>query len=201
VARRAGGVNTVRVEPAGLLSGTSTDGPGFARAVADSFGRDLATLPVMILGAGGGAGRAVAMQCAAAGCPSLMLINRSLERIEPILDALAEFYPQERVAAGDFDEVFLRAGLRTSELVVNCTSLGMKPGDASPIPARLLGQEHLLYDTIYVAHRTPLLAAGDKAGATGANGLSMLLHQGALSFEHWFGRPAPLATMRAALEQ
>jgi shikimate dehydrogenase len=199
VARRAGGVNTVVVNPDGSLSGTSTDGPGFARAVRECFGRDLRDLRVMILGAAGGAGRAVAMQCAQENCPSLMLINRSLDKLETLLDDLAACYPQNRVAAGDFDEIFLRAGLKTSDLIVNCTSLGMKPGDASPIPAKLLASHHLIYDTIYVAHRTPLLAAGDKAKASGANGLSMLLHQGALSFERWFGREAPVEIMRAAL--
>jgi shikimate dehydrogenase len=86
-----------------------------------------------------------------------------------------------------------------SDLVVNCTAVGMKPGDKSPIPAKLLESRHLLYDTIYVAHRTPLLRAGDAAGARGENGLPMLLHQGALSFERWFHQSAPLEVMRAAL--
>ena len=75
----------------------------------------------------------------------------------------------------------------------------MNPGDTSPIPASFLAPRHLLYDTIYTAARTPLMRAADTAGARSANGLSMLLHQGALSFEHWFHRPAPLEVMRAAL--
>ena len=199
IAQRAGGVNTVIVEKDGTLSGTSTDGPGFARAIRESFGEDLSKFRVMILGAGGGAGRAIAMQCARAGCPSLMLVNRSLEKLGPLLDDIAAFYPSENVAAGDFDEIFLRAGLSMSDLIVNCTSLGMKADNRSPIPATLLGARHLLYDTIYVAHRTPFLRAGDTAGARGENGLSMLLHQGALSFERWFHREPPIEVMRAAL--
>jgi shikimate dehydrogenase len=199
IAQRAGGVNTVIVRPDGTLAGTSTDGPGFARAIEESFGKPLGELRVMILGAGGGAGRAVTMQCASAGCPNLMLINRSLEKLEPLLDDLAEFYPAASVAAGDFAEVFVRAGLGMSDLVVNCTAVGMKPEDKSPIPAKLIESRHLLYDTIYVAHRTPLLRAGDAAGARGENGLPMLLHQGALSFERWFHQPAPSEVMRAAL--
>lgn len=198
-AQRAGGVNTITVEKDGTLSGTSTDGPGFARAVRESFGKELSQFRVMILGAGGGAGRAITMQCASAGCPSLMLINRSLGKLLPLLDDLAAFYPSERVASGDFDPIFLRAGLGMSDLIVNCTSLGMKSDDRPPIPAELLGANHLLYDTIYVAHRTPFLRAGDTAGARGENGLSMLLHQGALSFERWFHREPPIETMRAAL--
>jgi shikimate dehydrogenase len=198
-ARLAGGVNTVVVGDDGKLSGTSTDGGGLARAVRESFGRPLGELRVMILGAAGGAGRAIAMRCASEGCPSMMLINRSLDKLEALLDELGAAFPQARTAAGDFDEIFLKAGLKMSDLVINCTSVGMKPGEKSPIPAKLLSAHHLIYDTIYVGHRTPLLAAGDKAGARGANGLSMLLHQGVLSFERWFGRDAPVEVMRAAL--
>ena len=199
IALRSGGVNTVIVRPDGALRGTSTDGPGFDRAVHEAFGRPLHALRVMILGAGGGAGRAVAMQCASVGCKSLMLVNRSLEKLTPLLDDLADEFPETEVAAGDFSDVFIRAGLGMSELVVNCTSIGMKPDDPSPISAKLLDSRHLLYDTIYVGHRTPLLRAGDEAGARGENGLSMLLHQGALSFEKWFHQAPPIKVMRAAL--
>ena len=129
----------------------------------------------------------------------IMLINRSLDKLETLLEDLGNAFPEAKTMAGDFDEIFLKAGLKTSDLVINCTSIGMKPGEKSPIPAKLLSGQHLIYDTIYVGHRTPLLAAGDQAGARGANGLSMLLHQGVLSFERWFGREAPVEVMRAAL--
>lgn len=198
-ARRAGGVNTVVVGQNGRLTGHSTDGPGFSLAVRESLGVELGKMRVLILGAGGGAGRAVAMQCAMEQCPALMLLNRSIEKLEPILDDIAEIYPFDRVASGDMSDIFLRAGLASSDLIVNCTSLGMKPNDPSPVPAKLLGSHHLLYDTIYVGHRTPLLAAADAAGARGANGLSMLLHQGALSFKIWFQREPDIEVMRAAL--
>jgi shikimate dehydrogenase len=57
----------------------------------------------------------------------------------------------------------------------------------------------MVYDTIYSEKRTPFVSAAVEAGARGANGLSMLLHQGALAFEIWFGREAPLDVMRKAL--
>jgi shikimate dehydrogenase len=198
-AERAGGVNTVVVSDDGKLRGFSTDGPGFSRAVRESFGASLGDLRVVVLGAGGGAGRAIAMQCAAEQCPALTLLNRSLDKLEPLLADIPPDYPFNRVSSGDLSDLFLKIALAKSDLVVNCTALGMKPGDKSPVPARLLESRHLLYDTIYVGRRTPLLAAGDKAGAKGANGLSMLLHQGALSFEIWFHRPPPIEEMRRAL--
>ena len=198
-AKRAGGVNTVAVGPNGKLHGFSTDGPGFSRAVRESFGVELRDLRVLILGAGGGAGRAIAMQCAEEQCPALTLLNRSLGKLEPLLDDIAKLYPFDRVSSGDLSDLFLKIGTANSDLIVNCTSLGMKPGDKSPAPARHIETRHLLYDTIYVGHRTPLLAVGDAAGARGANGLSMLLHQGALSFKIWFNHEPPLEVMHEAL--
>jgi shikimate 5-dehydrogenase len=82
---------------------------------------------------------------------------------------------------------------------VNATPLGLNSGDASPIPARLLAPHLMVYDTIYSAERTPFVAAAIEAGARATNGLSMLLHQGALAFEIWFQREAPIDVMRRAL--
>ena len=197
-ARRIGVVNTVVVEE-GKLAGYNTDGPGLVRAVREDFGADLRDLRVMVLGAGGGAGRAIAMLCAIERCPRIALINRTPEKLRVLRAELESFFPADRLAIGTFDPGALAAQLAQIDIVIHCTSLGMKPGDASPIPAEMLAARHLLYDTIYTAARTPLLLAGDAAGARGANGLSMLLHQGAFSFEIWFQRPAPIETMRAAL--
>jgi len=198
-ARRAGGVNTVVVRADGTLAGFSTDGPGFARAVQEAFGAELSALRVLVLGAGGGAGRAVAMQCAEARSPRLTLINRDSTKLIPLQDALAAFYPREALAIGPWEDDALAAALDGTDLVVNCSALGMKAGDATPVPARLLARGHLVFDTIYTAARTPLMLAADAAGARSENGLPMLLHQGALSFERWFARPAPVEVMRAAL--
>ena len=198
-ATRAGGVNTIVIDADGRLRGFSTDGPGLARAVREQLGVELAGVRVLVLGAGGGAGRAAAMQCASAGARGLTLINRSVGKLQPLHDAIAAFYPRERLAIGPWEDDALAHALGVSDLVVNCSALGMKTGDPSPIPAALLLARHLLYDTIYTAARTPLMVAADAAGARSANGLSMLLHQGALAFEHWFHRPPPLEVMRAAL--
>jgi shikimate dehydrogenase len=67
------------------------------------------------------------------------------------------------------------------------------------LAAALLAPHLMVYDTIYDPPRPSLLAEAEAAGAKFANGLSMLLHQGALSFELWFNRKAPLDAMRAAL--
>jgi shikimate dehydrogenase len=198
-ARRAGGVNTVQVTADGRLIGHSTDGPGLSRAVREAFGVGLGDLRITVLGAGGGAGRAIAMQCALEGCNQLVLINRTLEKIGPLADEIERAFPGRRPTIDNFELGALEAQLAQTDLIVNCTSLGMKPGDASPVPTELIESRHCLYDTIYTAARTPLMRAGDQAGARSANGLTMLLHQGALAFEIWFQREAPVEVMRQAL--
>jgi shikimate dehydrogenase len=209
-AQRAGGVNTVVVDGEKLV-GFSTDGPGLVRAIRADFGFDLRDLRVLILGAGGGAGRAIAVQCAIDGCERLVLVNRTFERAQalaaelaPVLCATRSTGPMTRLEAIPWENAAIARQLSHVDIIINATPLGMASGVAeirqvSPISASLLRPNHLVYDTVYTAGRTPLLLAADEAGARGSDGLSMLLHQGALSFEIWFGRPAPLEVMRTAL--
>jgi shikimate dehydrogenase len=95
----------------------------------------------------------------------------------------------------------LRFQLGNVDLVVNATPLGLDPNDAPALSAALLAPHLMVYDAVYARDRTPLVVAASEAGARVANGLSMLLHQGARSFEIWFGREAPLDIMRSALAE
>jgi shikimate dehydrogenase len=204
-ARKSGAINTVLVEGEKLV-GFNTDGPGFLHAIRSEFSVDLRDLRVLLLGAGGGAGRAIAVQCALENCERLVLVNRTLEKAQDLARELAPYFagsrvlgPVARLQAIPWDETSLRFQLANTDLVINATSVGMKRSDPPLFPTSLLAPHLMVYDTIYTPARTPLLAAATDAGALGANGLSMLLHQGALSFEIWFGRKAPLDVMRAAL--
>ncbi len=204
-ARRIGAVNTVSVRD-GKLVGSNTDGVGFARAIRSEFSVDLRDLRVLLLGAAGGAGRAIAWQCAAEGCERLVLVNRSLEKAQALAAELKSSFtdtrvsaPVARLEAAPWEERALRFQIANVDLVVNATPLGLHRSDPTPLCASLLAPHLMVYDLIYAPARTALLAATAEAGARGANGLSMLLHQGALAFEEWFDRDAPLEAMRAAL--
>ena len=204
-ARRIGVVNTVVVEGDQLV-GFNTDGPGLVRALRSEFGVDLQDLRVMVLGAGGGAGRAVAMQCGLEGCERLVLVNRTVEKaqelvaeLQPMFEGPRVFGPVRRLEAVSWDEATLKFQLEHTDLVINCTPLGLKRSDPSPLPATIIEPHLMVYDTVYTTTRTRLIVAAEEAGARGANGLSMLLHQGALAFEIWFNRSAPLHVMAAAL--
>jgi shikimate dehydrogenase len=203
-AKRIGAINVTKVE-GGKLHGFNTDGRGFARAIREEFSVDLRDLRVMILGAGGAA-RAIALQCAKENCERLVIINRSFEKAQKLADELRDFFagpkvlgPVARLQAVPLEEAALRFQIGNVDLVVNATPVGLNRGDASPIPARLLAPHLMVYDIIYSAERTPFVSAAIEAGARATNGLSMLLHQGALAFEIWFQREAPLEVMRNAI--
>jgi len=204
-ASRCDAVNTVRLDENKLI-GSNTDAEGFSRAVRSEFSIDLCDLRVMILGAGGGTGHAIAWQCALENCERLVLVNRTPAKTNALVDRLRSFFagprvlgPVARLEAVQWDETVLRKQLADIDLIVNATPLGMNSSDPAPIPARLLAPHHIVFDCVYRPSKTALLRAADEAGARGANGLSMLLHQGALAFSVWFNREAPLEAMRSAI--
>jgi shikimate dehydrogenase len=204
-ASRPSAVNTIRVRDKKLI-GTNTDGEGFLRAVRNEFSVDVRDLRVMLIGVGGGTGHAIAWQCALENCERLVLVNRTFEKAQALGERLRPYFagprvlgPAARLEAVASEESALRAQLADIDLIVNATPLGMNPSDPSPIPARLLAPHHMIFDCVYGPSKTSLLRAADEAGARGANGLSMLLHQGALSFSIWFDREAPIDAMRKAL--
>jgi len=104
-----------------------------------------------------------------------------------------------RLQAIPWEESSIRFQIAHLDLIVNATPLGLNRSDPSPIPARLLAPHLMVYDTVYGPGRTSFVSAAIEAGTRAVNGLSMLLHQGALAFEIWFGREAPIEVMRQAL--
>jgi shikimate dehydrogenase len=204
-ATRAGAVNTIRVRDEKLIA-SNTDGEGFLRAIRTEFSIDLRDLRVMIVGAGGGTGRAIAWQCALENCERLVLVNRTLEKANALTEQLRPFFsgprvlgPSARIEAVAWDESAMRTQLADIDLIINATPLGMNLSDPAPVPARLIAPHHIVFDCVYEPLKTALLRAAEGAGARGANGLSMLLYQGARSFSIWFNRDAPIEAMRAAL--
>ena len=174
--------------------GFNTDADAIVVAVREDLKIELRGRKVLLLGAGG-AGRTAALRFAAEGVSELFLVNRTFGKAKKLQIEITKQFPS----------VCVNLGYPKTEvdLVVNATSLGLKPGDPLPLDGRQfsLKQARAVYDLIYRPAETPLLKAARKAGCQTANGLGMLLHQGAKAFEIWTGKPAPLAVMRRALEQ
>jgi shikimate dehydrogenase len=197
-AQALGAVNTVRFDT-DATRGFNTDGPGFARAIEEDFGVALAGLRVAIAGAGGGAGQAITSQCALSGVRGLVLVNRSLEKLGPLIAKLRDAGSVAETSTLSLDDPSLAAQCLDCDLIVNTSSVGLKDGDPSVLTAECLRPGQMVYDTIYQPPVTPLLALAAACGCRTSNGRSMLLHQGVLAFQHWFPGTDPLETMRAAL--
>ena len=201
-AERLGVINTVRFERTAegmRRRGVNTDGAGLARAGRTALGRGRAAVRVLILGAGGGAGRALATQCVEEGCSRLVLVNRTFEKTRALAGKLHS--GATAVEALPWESAALRRVLADTDLVVNASALGLKPDDPSPLPPEIIPTRVRVFDTVYRRDGAPtsLERAAHEAGARSVGGRALLLHQGALAFEHWFGGTAPLEDMRRGL--
>ena len=186
-AARLRAVNTLVTTPAGL-AGHNTDAPGFERFLAEDAGFDAAGRTALLLG-GGGAARACALALARSGAAKVVVALRDPAKSEELRAAVAGFETALQVVA--FDD----AAESEADLVVNATPLG---SDGEQLPLPRLRSEVIVVDLLYRPTLTPLQVTAREAGAATFGGLGLLLHQAALSFELWTGRPAPLAAMSAA---
>jgi shikimate dehydrogenase len=188
-----GAINTIRFDEKGA-TGFNTDADGLANSLREDLGIELHGAKVLLLGAGG-AGRTAALKLASENVAELFLVNRTPSKTGEIANEIKKRFPSVRVTVG-----LPKADV---DLILNATSLGLKTDDVSPLDEKRfsLKQTRAVYDMIYRPAETALLKAAKAAGCQTANGLGMLLHQGAKAFEIWTGKPAPLDVMRRALEQ
>ncbi len=186
-AQPVGAINTLLWTEAGWR-GHNTDGYGLAAAVRENLGLDLAGRAIVLLGAGGAA-RGAAVECLQRGCSSLWIANRTAANLESLLAILGPVAGQIPVRGFAPDAV--PADLPAGALVINATSAGLKPTDPLPIALERLPAPAAVFDMIYNPPVTGLLAAARSRGLPAANGLAMLVHQGAKALEIWSGVPAP----------
>lgn len=192
-ARLIGAVNTI-VRRGERLIGYNTDAGGFLHAFREDTGARVRGGRFLVLGAGGAA-RAVIVALAMAGARGIAVANRSPRRAREVIRRLRPAFPAVEWSTPSLRSLPSARGVRG---VIQCTSVGMRPGDPSPVPRDWLEPHLVVYDLIYHAP-TILLRDAESVGARCAGGLGMLLHQGAMAFTLWTRRKAPLAVMRRAL--
>jgi shikimate dehydrogenase len=180
-ARAVGAANTLTFAD-GRIAADNTDAGGFLAAL----GEPPAGMRALVLGAGGAA-RAVVWALAEHGAADVAIWNRTTATARELA---AEF----GVRAVESPE--------PADLIVNTTSVGLDAADdLGALPLAGLEGASLVCDLVYRAGGpTPFAEWGSRAGARVVEGLEILVRQGALSFELWTGREAPLDTMRLAAQ-
>lgn len=210
-----GAVNTIRFEgrdesgtwrPLSQLAGISpkavrshgfnTDADAVTRSIREDLKLELAGTKVLLLGAGG-AGRTAALKLAAEKVSALFLVNRTASKALALAEEIGQRYPAVKVTVG------YPSSHNTVDLMLNATSLGLKADDLLPLDASWfsLKRTGAVYDMVYRPAETPLLKAARLAGCRTANGLGMLLYQGAKALELWSGQNPPIEVMREALRK
>jgi len=196
-AELVGAVNTVKNDR-GRLIGYNTDGAGAVRALEGEVGK-LAGRKVLLLGAGGAA-RAIAFSLAEKGA-KLTIANRTASRAKELATAI------KRNSGADVGQTGIGRGelaraMERADILINATTVGMYPDvNRALVTADMMHRGLIVNDIVYEPLQTRLLREAKKAGARAVTGLGMLIHQGALSFEIWTGRRAPIKVMAAAAKR
>lgn len=191
-----GAVNTLRRSDRGY-DGFNTDGYGLSEGIRRDLQTELSQNNIVILGAGG-AGRAAAVQALRSGCRSLQIVNRNSDRLDKlirVLDPIAREFsiPLRGNAPSDPS-----LALSEDSLIINATSLGLNSDDPLPLPKERMPKSPILFDMIYNPQTTKLMQWASSCGGRAANGLSMLVYQGARSLEIWSGEAVNAETMDRA---
>ncbi len=201
ISRFTGSVNTLYWENGvvgGRLLGTTTD-PYGALCDLEEHGVSVKGLRVAILG-NGGAARAIAYAMLSEGVQKLTIVSRNASRgaalAKSLSDAFCEKIAVENILFDEFGKI--REDL---DLVLNATSVGMFPHvDETPLSKEFLSPNFAVCDIVYNPVETRLLREAREAGAKTVSGVSMLVYQGAKSFEYWFpGKKADVKTMMSAI--
>jgi shikimate dehydrogenase len=192
--RAIGSINTV-IHEGDKLIGIGTDGPGAMKALLDG-GVDISGKNLLILGAGG-ASRAISFTLAMkAGTAEIKLLDIN-EHLLKALESDLVSGTKTPVRADFLTEKALADAMRTADIIINCTSIGMHPKeDLSLIPAQMFRPGQVVFDVVYTPLETKLVKEAKACGLKVVPGVEMFINQAALQFEHFTGVEAPVEVMR-----
>ena len=194
-AKDIGAVNTI-VPVNCQLIGDNTDGRGFIKSLVEENKIEPRNKKVVLLGAGG-AGRSISVSLVRNGIKNLWLhdlMTDKLGKLTSDLKLLAKTGKIEKISSRQLPEAVAAA-----DILINATPVGMREKDPSVIDPAFLHKNLFVYDIVY-NRPTALLKEAKRRGIKSANGLGMLVCQGAISFELWTGKKAPVGIMKQALK-
>ncbi len=181
-------INTIVIDQNQHFVATNTDFIGFARNLLEAQPNyDYANSIALILGAGGAA-KAVAFALASMNIAHIVIANRTLTKAFEVKEMMVEHfnYPEDKISVVEWED--RDAIIKSSNIVVNATSLGMKNQPDMDIDFSELQKKSLVTDIVYNPLETTFLRKAKEAGAIVVDGLGMLIHQAAPGFEAWFGQ-------------
>jgi shikimate dehydrogenase len=188
-------VNTI-LNSNGLLTGYNTDGIGAMQALLQNK-IDPKGKKMLILGCGGTA-RAIAF-AAAKTVDQIVILNRTPRKSREFANKLSNTL-KTKIKGDALTSKSIKRNMQDSQIIINATSVGMDPQDKiSLIPPNLIEPSQIILDVVYDPLDTKLIKDAKKVGAKTINGVEMLIHQGAASFEIWTNQPAPVEAMRKAI--
>ena len=192
-ARIIGACNTV-VNEKGRLIGYMTDGAGFVRNLREN-GVDVEKKRIVVMGAGGAA-TAIQVECALEGAASISVFNRSLDKAEKTVEKLGKETPECEVKAFSIEnQDALRTQITAADILINATSLGMKPHeDTTPVTdIHLFRPDLVVADAVYNPLETRLMREAREVGCKKViGGEGMLLWQGAVAYKLYTGLEMPV---------
>lgn len=198
-AQLIGAVNTVTVKN-GKLHGDNTDGSGFLTSLREETKFEPKGKKVCLLGSGGAA-RAIAYSLAKAGTSQIVLANRTAPKARELAAELGEKVKKTKFSASSHRSSELSRAVEGADLLVNTTSVGLGGRGIISLPWGVLPKSAVIADIVYEPRLTPLLTEGKRRRYKIVDGLGMLIHQGARSFEIWTGEKPDVAKMRKAAEK
>jgi len=196
-AKNVGAVNTI-LNKEGTLIGYNTDGKGALLALEADQG-ELSDKKILILGAGG-ASRSISYTLAQE-ARELVVLNRTVEKAERLVKELLTTFGN-KVRYGELSRGHIKVELEDTDILINATTVGMHPNeDETSVDRDLLRSNLTIFDLVYHPPETRLLRDAKASGARTIDGLAQLVYQGAVSFEIWTGKRAPVDVMMKAARE
>mgnify|MGYP001057903078 CR=1 FL=1 len=196
-AKNVGAVNTI-LNAGGELIGYNTDGKGALLALEANQG-ELSDKKILILGAGG-ASRSISYTLAQE-ARELVVLNRTVEKAERLVKELLTTFGN-KVRYGELSRGHIKVELEDTDILINATTVGMHPNeDETSVDRDLLRSNLTIFDLVYHPPETRLLRDAKASGARTIDGLAQLVYQGAVSFEIWTGKRAPVDVMMKAARE
>jgi shikimate dehydrogenase len=187
-------VNTI-LNKDGRLLGFNTDGVGALQALREN-GAEPRGKKVLLLGAGGAA-KAIAYTLAQE-ADELVILNRTTKQAVELANLLKQTF-NRKVTEDALSPNAIKDNLKDSDVLINATSVGMKPNaNQTPVAFEWLKPDLAVMDIVYDPVETKLAKDAKRAGVKVVSGVEMLIYQGAASFEIWTGHSAPVEVMRHA---